>query len=84
MGVEARRLALARERHLAGQQLEEQAAERVDVDPGVDRPAGDLLGRDVVEGADEAAGLGQAGLGGDVAGDAEVGDVGVLGALRRR
>ena len=81
MGVEAGGLALAWVRDLAGQQLEEQAAERVDVDAGVDRAAGDLLRRDVVEGADEAPGLGQAGLGGDVAGDAEVGDVGVVAAL---
>ena len=84
MGVEARRLAVAGEGHLAGEQLEEQAAERVDVDAGVDRAAGDLLRGDVVEGADEAAGLGQARLGGDVAGDAEVGDVGVVAAVARR
>ena len=81
MGVEAGRLAFAGEWDPAGQQFEEQAAERVDVDPGVDRAAGDLLGGDVVEGADEAPGLGQARLGGDVAGDAEVRDVGVLFAL---
>ena len=81
MGVEARRLAFAGERNLRGQQLVQQTAERVDVDARVDRLAGDLLRRDVVEGADEAAGLGQARLGGDVAGDAEVGDVGVLGTL---
>ena len=81
MGEEAGRIAVLGERHLAGEQLEEQAAERVDVDAGVDLAAGDLLGSDVIERADEAAGLGQAGLGGDVAGDAEVGDVGVLGAL---
>src|SRR5207253_7930439 len=73
--------AFAGERNLRGQQLVQQTAERVDVDARVDRLAGDLLRRDVVEGADEAAGLGQARLGGDVAGDAEVGDVGVLGTL---
>ena len=39
------------ERHLAGQHLVEQDAERVDVAPGVDLLAHRLLGRDVVGGA---------------------------------
>ena len=79
MRVQPGRLPLARERHLAGEKLVEEAAEGVYIGAGVDRLTGDLLRGDIVEGADEAAGLGQARLGGNVAGDAEVGDVGVLG-----
>ena len=76
-----RQLALAVERRGAGEALEEQAAERVDVGPAVDLAALDLLGRDVVDRADEAAIARQAADGGDVARQAEVADEGVL-ALR--
>jgi hypothetical protein len=48
-------LAVPLERPLACQTLEEDAAERVDVRSGVDRTALDLLRRDVVDRADEAA-----------------------------
>ena len=47
VGVDGRELAVAGERRLAGEALEEHAAQRVDVRPGVDRPALDLLGGDV-------------------------------------
>ncbi len=47
--------------HLAGERVEEQAAERVDVRARVDALAADLLGRDVVERADPVAGLRAAG-----------------------
>ena len=43
----------------AGQAVEEQAGERVDVGAGVDVAALDLLGRDVVDRPHELAGLGQ-------------------------
>ena len=48
--------------HAAGEQLEEHAAERVDVGAGVGGLAADLLGRGVVGGADEQARPGQAAL----------------------
>ena len=51
--VHGRDLALALERRLPGEALEEHAPERVDVCPRVDRPALDLLGRDVRDRADE-------------------------------
>ena len=55
-----RELALAVERPLPGKALVEDAAERVDVGAAVDRAALDLLGRHVVDRADEAALAGQA------------------------
>ena len=78
MGVDERQLALALERALSCQALVEHATERIDVGAPVDLPARDLLGRDVVEGADEAAVAGQAAHGCDVAGKAEVAHVRAL------
>ena len=51
---------VAGERHLAGEQLVEHDAERVDVGVRVDVAALRLLGRDVVAGAEDGAGLGLA------------------------
>ena len=48
---------LAREGHLAGQQLVENDPERVDVGALADLPALGLLGRDVVAGAEDGARL---------------------------
>ena len=53
---------VARVRDAAGEGLEEDAAERVDVGAGVDRLLVDLLGRGVVEGAHERARLGELGV----------------------
>ena len=78
MGVDERELALPLERALSGQTFVEHAAERVDIGAAVDRTTSDLLGRDVVERADEAAVAGQAADRGDVPGEAEVADEGVL------
>ena len=83
MRVHLRDLVVAsRERRVAGEQLVEHAAERVDVGAGVDPLAADLLGRDVVEGPDEGAGRGDAGARVDLAGEPEVGEVGVLAGAR--
>ena len=73
-----RQLALALERPLAREALEEHAAERVDVGAAVDLLAADLLGRDVVDRADEAAVAGEAADRRDVPREAEVADVRVL------
>ena len=73
-------LGLALEGPLAREGLEEDTAEPVDVRAAVDDPALDLLGRDVVNGADEAAIAGQAADRGDVAREAEVADVRALAA----
>ena len=78
MGEDDGQLALALERPRAGEALEEDAAERVDVRAPVDLAARDLLGRDVVDRSDEAAIAGEAAHRGDVAGEPEVADVGVL------
>ena len=58
--------------------LEEDAAERVDVGAAVDVAALDLLGRDVVDGADEASVGRQAAGRRKVSGESEIADVGVL------
>ena len=60
VGEDDRELALAVERPRSRQTLVEDAAERVDVGSAVDRSALDLLGRDVVDRADEASLPGQA------------------------
>ncbi len=68
-------LGLGLERDLAGQHLVEQDPERVDVGAGVDLPAHRLLGGDVVGGAEDPAGRGQA-VRLEREGDPEVGDLG--------
>ena len=60
MGPELGLVAVAVERHRARQHEVQHAAERVDVSPGVDLAAADLLGRGEVERANPAIGLGQA------------------------
>ncbi|MEZ5061445.1 MAG: hypothetical protein R2700_08020 [Solirubrobacterales bacterium] len=76
-------LAAIPERRPAGQHLVEDAAEGVDVGAGVDALTLDLLGRDVVERADEPAGRGQRGAARLVEPlrQAEVGQEGVLGRI---
>ena len=68
---------LAGERRLAGQQMIERRAHRVDVGPGVDAPAGPLLRRHVVGRSQERTGVGHRQRFGvdDVAGQPEVGDL---------
>ena len=82
VGVHGRQLALASERRLAGQALEEHAAQGVDVRPRVDRGALDLLGGDVGDRADEVPVAGEARDRGDVLGEPEVAQVGVLAGVR--
>lgn len=80
VGEDLRDALVARERHSAGQQLVEHAAEGIYVAAAVDRRAANLLGGDVVERADEAAGRGHA-AGAEVGhalGQSEVGQVEVL------
>src|SRR4029453_7394116 len=62
---------------LAGEHLVEHAAERVDVGPPVDRRGLDLLGGDVVGGADPRAGPGQAAGRAEPLGEPGVGQVDV-------
>ena len=78
MGENDRELALAVERPRTGETLEEHAAERIDISAAVDRAPFDLLRRNVVDRADEAALAGEAADGGDVSRQAEVADVNVL------
>ncbi len=66
-------LGCAMKREGAGQHLVKDDAEGPDVGAGVGVLAAQLLGRHVGDGADGAAGVGQAGLAGDL-GQAEVGD----------
>ncbi len=76
-----------REGRPAGEHLVEHAPERVDVGARVELVAADLLGRDVVERADEGAGAGQCGRRGaalDPLGQSEVGQVGVVPAVTLR
>ena len=58
MGVENGDLRVARERHLPGQALVQQAAERVDVRARVEALAADLLGRHVMDGSERPLGRG--------------------------
>ena len=78
VGPELRDGLVAREGHLTGQEVEEDAAERVDVGAGVDGLALELLGRDVVGGADPLTRRRHLPAAGHVLDEAEVGQVGVL------
>src|SRR5215218_906839 len=82
MGENDRKLAVAFVRTLAGDALEEDTAERVDVRASVDRAPADLLGRDVIDRADEAAVAGEAADRRDVPRQSEVTHVRPL-TLRR-
>ncbi len=79
MAVEHGDLAIAGERGLPGQALDQHAAQRVDVGPAVHRLAPDLLGRHVIDGPHELAGLGQRGPVRHSPDQPEVGQVHVLG-----
>ena len=68
----------AGEGRLPRQGLVEDAAERVDVGPLVERVAGDLLGRDVLERADDLSGDGDPRERARALGQAEVAEVAVL------
>jgi len=83
MREDDRQLGIAVEGTLAGDALEQDTAERVDVRPRVDRFTLDLLRRHVVDRSDEAAVAGEAARRRHVTGEPEVADVCVL-ALRRR
>ena len=69
------------ERRLPDETLVEHAAERVDVRPPVDLLTGDLLGGDVVDGAQQVAVVADSGLLGDPLREAEVRQVDVVGAV---
>jgi hypothetical protein len=79
--VEDGDLAVALERKLPGEALIEDAAERVDVGPAVERAALDLLGGRVVEGSDEMPGAREPRARCRVLRDAEVGQIDVVGAV---
>ena len=68
-------------RRLPDEALVQHAAERVDVRPTVDLLTGDLLGRDVVDGAEEGGAVPDCGLLRDPLRDAEVRQVDVVGAV---
>ena len=74
--------AVAREGHRARQQLEEHAAQRVLIDPPVERLHLDLLRRRVVQAGGEVAARGEPGSVTRTLGDPEVGEVDAVGAAR--
>ena len=71
-------------RRLPDEALVEHAAERVDIRPPVDLLTGDLLGSDVVDGAQQVAVVADSGLLGDPLREPEVRQVDVVGAVRAR
>src|SRR5947199_139597 len=75
VGPDLGRLGVARVGDVAGERLVEDATERVDVGAGVDLLALELLGRDVVERADEHAGLRETALRSLVLREPEVGEI---------
>ena len=78
MRVHDRDVGVLLERHLAGQALIEDAAERVDVGTAIDTSALYLLRRDVAKRADELASVRVAGGSGDILREAEVRELAVL------
>ena len=78
VGEDDGQLGVAVEGAYTGEAFVEDAGERVLVGARVDLAAFDLFGWDVVDRADEAAVAGEAGDGGDVAGEPEVADEGAL------
>ena len=80
LGPHERHAVVPLERRLPGQHLHDSAGQRVLVGPAVDRLALDLLGRDVVERAEELAGGGERRRGERVLAEPEVGQVDVIGA----
>ena len=81
VGENDRDVRVAPKRRLPDEALVEHAAERVDIRSPVDLPTGDLLGRDVVDGAHQVAVVGDFGLLGDPLREAEVRQVDVVGAV---
>ena len=81
MGEHHRDVGVAAERRLPDQAFVEHAAQRVDVRPPVDLLAGDLLGSDVVDRAHQLSAVAEPALG-EPLGEAEVRQVGVVGAVR--
>jgi hypothetical protein len=75
-----RRHRAARVRDLAGQRVEQHAAERIDVRARVDLSAGELLGRHEVDGSDPLPGRRQPRVAADQLREAEVRQVRVLAA----
>src|SRR4029453_6722385 len=59
MRLQNRELGVAQVGRMPRETMESDTAERVDISPAVDRPALDLLGSAVVDGAEKGAGLGQ-------------------------
>ncbi len=76
-----RLVALALERHPAGEREVQHAAERVHVGARIDAPAADLLRRHVVERPDPLTGARAAGAGEDGLGQPEVGQIDVVVAV---
>ena len=76
--VHLRQLGVARERHAAGERVEEDGAQRVHVGARVRVLAADLLGRCEVRRTDETAGAGEAAAHRLALGQPEVGEVRVL------
>jgi hypothetical protein len=76
-----REIRVAPKRRLPHEALVEHTAERVDVRSPVDLLTGDLLGRDVVDRAEEVAVAADLGLLRDPPRNAEVGEVDVVGAV---
>ena len=81
VGEHDREVGVVPEGRLTDEALVEHAAEGVDVRPPVNLLAGDLLGRDVLDGAHQVAVAADCGLLGDPLGEAEVREVGVVGAV---
>ena len=80
MGEELGEIVVGGERHGSGERLKQNAAERVDIRTRVDAVAAGLLGRHVVDRADERPGARQAVAADDVAREPEVRQVHVLAA----
>ncbi len=76
-----RHVVIAPERRRPRQHLEQDAGQAVDVAAAVHRAAGDLLGRHIVERADELADAGEPGQRQGLLRQPEVGEIGVLGAV---
>ena len=79
MRVDRPHLGVPREGHLAGDAAEQHAAQGVDVGASVHLVVADLLGRHVVDRPDELTRAGQSGSGVHPLGDAEVGEVRMIG-----
>jgi hypothetical protein len=77
-----RKIRVTPKRRLSDEALVQHAAKRIDVRPPVDLLAGDLLGRDVVDGPYQVGVVADSGLLGDSSRKPEVREVDVVGAVR--